>query len=321
MKRGAFLARNQPRLRCAWAVFVVAAIGVPATVFGADRVVLCEEFTQLTGLPCERAGLALEMLVDDYPDSLALVQAHLVGDPRTTWGRNRFFYFYGFQYTPSASFDAVDTIVGAWSVTQIYNEYRSMYLARLAVATDVTLALSAVHVSGSTYEITATVCVEPEGIGKTMRIYIAQVLDHWPPSPTYHRNGLKQMAGTVDVTVAPGNCQDVVRTFTFDSDSWAAMPDIRIVAWAQKPSSSFPAEVYQAAWILVPVFGDMDDDRDVDLEDYAGFVDCMAGPGAAPSPTPPATAQQCLEAFDIDADADVDLMDFVAFLTVFGEQP
>ncbi len=186
-------------------------------------------------------------------------------------------------------------------------------MARLAVATDVTIVLSAVHVSGSTYEITATVCVESEGIGKTMRIYIAQVLDHWPPSPTYHRNGLKQIAGTADVTVAPGNCQDVVRTFTFDSDSWTAKPDIRIVAWAQEPLSTFPAEVYQAAWILVPVFGDIDDDRDVDLEDYAGFADCMSDPGEAPSPTPPTTAQECLEAFDVDADADVDLTDFAGF--------
>ena len=313
MKKDAFLARNQPHPRHAWVVFVMAATGILASAYGADRVVLCEEFTLLTGAPCERAGLALEMLVDDYPDTFALVQVHVIGEYATTWGYNRFFYFYGFQYTPSASFDGLDTEVGAWSVTQIYDEYRSMQLARLAVATDVTLALSAAHMSGSTYDITATVCVEPEGTGKTMRVHIAQVLDHWPPFPLYHRNGLKQMAGTADVTVAPGNCQDVVRTFTFDSDSWAAKPDIRIVAWAQKPLSSFPAEVYQAAWIPVPVFGDMDDDRDVDLHDYAGFVDCMGDPGEAPSPTPPTTVQQCLEVFDVDADTDVDLRDFAAF--------
>ncbi len=311
MKRDTLLARNQPRLGYALTALVVAAAGVSASALGADRVVLCEEFTQLTGLPCERAGLALERLVDDFPDSLALVQIHVSGYPRTTWGYYRFFDFYNFLGTPSASFDGVDTAVGAYSEIQVYNLYRTMYLARLAVPTDVTLDLSAVHISGSTYEIAATACVEPEGIGKTMRVYVAQVLDHWPPFPTYHRNGLKQMAGTADVTVAAGDCQDVVRTFTLDSDSWTAKPDIRIVAWAQEPLSTALAEVYQAAWKgwpLVP--GDFDADGDVDLADYAGFADCMSDPGEAPSPTPPTTAQECLEAFDIDADADVDLRDF-----------
>lgn len=316
MKKDGFLTRNQPRVVYAWLVFVLAATGISASAYAADRVVLCEEFTQLTGLPCERAGLALYDLVDDYPDSLALVQIHVIGEYATTWGYNRFFYFYYFWGTPSASFDGVDTAVGASSLEQIYSLYRTKYLTRLAVPTDVTLALSAVHVSGSTYKITANVCVEPEGTGKTMRVHIAQVLDHWPPSPTYHRNGLKQMATTADVTLAPGNCQDVVRTFTFDSDSWAAKPDIRIVAWAQKPLGSFPAEVYQAAWKgwpLVPIPGDFDGDGIVNLQDYAGFVDCMGDPGEAPSPMPPTTAQKCLEVFDVDADADVDLRDFAAF--------
>ena len=316
MKMDPVLERNKPYLGYAWVVFVASAFGSPASAFGADRVVLCEEFTQLTGLPCQRAGLALEMLVDDYPDSLTLVQVHVVGEYATTWGANRFWSFFDFWGTPSASFDGVDTAVGASSVTQIYNLYCSKYMARLAVATDVALALSAVHVGGSTYEITAPICVEAEGTGKTMRVYIAQVLDHWPASPTYHRNGLKQMASAVDVTVAPGNCQDVIRTFTFDSDSWAARPDIRIVAWAQESLDTFPAQVYQAAWKgwpLVPVPGDLDDDGDVDLEDYAGFVDCMGDPGEAPNPTPSPTVQECLEAFDVDADADVDLRDFAGF--------
>ena len=66
MNMDAVLARVQPCLGYAWVVFMVAAFGGPAGSLGADRVVLCEEFTQLTGLPCQRAGLALEMLLDDY---------------------------------------------------------------------------------------------------------------------------------------------------------------------------------------------------------------------------------------------------------------
>ena len=312
-------------VRFGWAcvaLLVVAAASDSAC--GADRVVLCEEFTQVTGAPCAYGGLALGMLLDDYPDSVTLVQAHVVGEYATTWGANRFWYFYYFSATPSLCFDGVDRLVGSYSIiTQTYSWYCSRYLARQGVFTDVTITLSAAHVSDSTYEITARVCVEPGGTGKTMRICMVQVLDHWPAYPTYHRNGLKQAATTADVTVAPGDCQDLVRVFTFDSDSWTAKNDIKIVAWAQEPLTSYPAEVYQAAWMgwpLVPVPGDFDDDGDADLQDHVGFVDCMAGPGATPYPTPPATAQECLDAFSIDDD-DVDLMDFVAFQTVFAEQP
>ncbi len=86
MKRDTFLARNQPRLGYAWAVFMVAAAGVPASALGADRVVLCEEFTQITGVYCEYARRALDMLLDDYPDTFALVQVHVLGQYATTWG-------------------------------------------------------------------------------------------------------------------------------------------------------------------------------------------------------------------------------------------
>ena len=312
-------------MRSGWgcvALFVVAAAS--DSTCGADRVVLCEEYTQVTGAPCKHGGLALGMLLDDYPDRLAFVQAHVVGEYATTWGANRFWNFYDFWATPSLCFDGVDRLVGSWpDEFQTYNWYCSRYLLRLGVPTDVTIALSAAHVSDSTYEITARVCVEPGGTGKTMRIYMVQVLDHWPAYPTYHRNGLKQAATTAVITMGPGDCQDVVRTFTFDSDSWAAKNDIKIVAWAQEPLTSYPAEVYQAAWTgwpLVPVPGDFDDDGDVDLQDHVGFVDCMAGPGVTPGPTPPTTAQECLDAFSAD-DNDVDLVDFITFQTVFAEQP
>lgn len=41
----------------------------------------------------------------------------------------------------------------------------------------------------------------------------------------------------------------------------------------------------------------------------ADLEDCMFGPDAAPAPTAPITAQQCLDAYDFDADGDVDLID------------
>lgn len=69
-------------------------------------------------------------------------------------------------------------------------------------------------------------------------------------------------------------------------------------------------------FICVADLGDFNADGAVTLADFAGFVDCMAGPGAAVSPTPPTSAQQCLTAFDFDTDDDVDSLDLSAFITV-----
>lgn len=49
------------------------------------------------------------------------------------------------------------------------------------------------------------------------------------------------------------------------------------------------------------------------LNDHAMLVECLAGPGRAPGPTQPLTAQDCLDAFDCDGDNDVDLLDVGGF--------
>jgi|GEM_PF-4870147 len=63
--------------------------------------------------------------------------------------------------------------------------------------------------------------------------------------------------------------------------------------------------------------GDFDWDGDVDLNDYAVFFDCFAGPGAAPQPKPPTTPRGCLAVFDFDDDKDIDLCDFGGFGSAF----
>jgi hypothetical protein len=62
---------------------------------------------------------------------------------------------------------------------------------------------------------------------------------------------------------------------------------------------------------------DADNDGDVDLDDFTVFAECMAGPGAIPTPTPPPTALECLYLFDSEPDSDVDLADFLAFQAAF----
>ena len=64
--------------------------------------------------------------------------------------------------------------------------------------------------------------------------------------------------------------------------------------------------------------GDFDDDGDVDLDDFARFPDCLAGPGATPDPPDPFSVEDCLTAFDFDGDLDVDLEDFGGFQQGFG---
>jgi len=69
----------------------------------------------------------------------------------------------------------------------------------------------------------------------------------------------------------------------------------------------------------LPGTGDFDGDGDVDLDDFARFPDCLAGPGATPDPPDPFSTEDCLGAFDFDADVDVDLDDFGPFQRVLGE--
>ncbi|MCP4251746.1 MAG: hypothetical protein GY778_32340 [bacterium] len=68
----------------------------------------------------------------------------------------------------------------------------------------------------------------------------------------------------------------------------------------------------------MPLPGDVDNDGDVDLDDYTICADCLAGPGNPPSPSlPGVTAQDCLDAFDYEPDGDVDLANFAYLAAAF----
>ncbi|MBN1512217.1 MAG: hypothetical protein JXB13_09405 [Phycisphaerae bacterium] len=179
-------------------------------------------------------------MLDTYPDTFTFVQYHASDGYESAWSDQRGGSFYpGWEYIPWTWFDGLTAIVGSSGFTTAYN-------ARQQVPTDVTVALSGDPVSGTTYEVTAAVCLEAGGTAKTVRLYVVQVLDHWPTEVTYSRNGFKQAAATADLALTPGQCQTVVRSFTFDAASWASQSNIRIIAWVQQPLSTGPAEVYQA---------------------------------------------------------------------------
>ncbi len=236
------------------ALLLVGVLSLPAA--GADRVVLCEEFTNTGCGYCSYAGQALNMMLNNFPNTFTLVQIHIGDSYATPWGNARQ-TFYGVTGTPTAWFDGMLECVGAYTnVTQQYNWYLSKYNARRAVPTDVTITATGVQQIGQTFLIRTRICIEPGGTAKTMRIYMVQVLDHWPSSPTYHRNGFKQAAATQDITLSPGSCQTISRTFTFDAGSWADPNNIKIIVWAQVPNAAAPANVYQAHNMNWPFPGD-----------------------------------------------------------------
>ncbi len=62
-------------------------------------------------------------------------------------------------------------------------------------------------------------------------------------------------------------------------------------------------------------FADLDDDCDVDVEDYVQFESCLAASG----PGTPSPAHACLAAFDFDADSDLDLSDVAVLEMLLGQ--
>ncbi len=195
------------------------------------------------------------MMLDNYPDDFYLVQIHASGSYYISWGGSRM-NFYGVTGTPWAWFDGVLENYGGYGDTTLdYNRYHASYNTRKAVPTDVTIEQVANETGAWEWDVRATVCVEPTGTGKTMRIYMVEVLDNWPSWPTYSRNTLRQAKATTDVTVAAGECAEVVRHFVFYAPEQGAPDDIKIIAWAQAPLSSAPAEVYQAGRMTWPFPG------------------------------------------------------------------
>jgi hypothetical protein len=184
-------------------------------------------------------------LIDDYP-RFVVIEYHLFDPYATPWGDERA-DFHGANLFPWFTYDG---LFDAWPI----DSYEGKLQQRLAVATDVTLALTGVEQGPDSWQFTAEVCVEAGGTGKDMRIYMVQVLDHWPvtPSVTYSRNTFRQAAAEEDVNVAAGECASVVRSFTFDATSMAQPQDIKVAAWAQEPLGGIPAAVHQAAIIAWP---------------------------------------------------------------------
>ncbi len=193
-------------------------------------------------------------MIDDYPDTYASISVHVGSDGYDIpWGNSRG-DFYGANLIPWLAYDGLED---AWPIST----YESKFITRQAVPTDVTIALNGVRTTvAATYDVTADVCVEAGGTTKDMRIYMVQVLDHYPTTAAYYRNCLMQGATTEDLNIAAGACTQVTRTFTLDAVSLANEEDVKVFAWAQEQLDAYPAEIFQAAKLflgpIIPVFAD-----------------------------------------------------------------
>ena len=141
-------------------------------------------------------------MIDDYPDSLAFITIHDGDSYEVPWGTTRD-AFYGALWTP---FSCHDGLEDGWPI----NEYEAKFLARRAIPTDVTIDMM-VFGSGANFDVSATVCIEPTGAGKDLKIWMAQVVDHYGPV-NFDRNMVQDGSAGQEITLAAGECAVLIET-------------------------------------------------------------------------------------------------------------
>jgi plastocyanin len=185
----------------------------------------------------------VEQIANDYPDRFAPVTMHVNDDGfDIPWGQHRLDVFYGVAgAAPTFMVDAL------WNCQAA--DYRYHVEQELTQPTDVTLELSASPVGGSTWDVTARVCLEGGG-SRPVRVYTAATLDEHPDLQRYSTNLLMQKPFETDITLS--GCENVTSTINFDPVSMANTSNIVIIAWAQMPATSAPTTVYQAGIMRWP---------------------------------------------------------------------
>lgn len=264
------------------------------------------------------------MLLDDYPDVFTVIEFHLSDPYELPWCRTRA-NFYGVSGIPVTWFDGLVQCLGAYTNDQqMYNWYLGVINSRLAIPTDVSLDISAVEVAAQTYEVSVRIGIDQGGVGKDMRVHLAQVLDYYPPwGDNRYRNNFMQVSAHTDVTLAAGESTTITPEWGdpgdpgypylyLDGVNWDNKEDVKLVCFAREPGSPGPKEVYNSSYISWPIAGipgDVDGDGDVDLSDLAALLAtydlCEGDPGYNPNA-------------DFNGDGCVDLSDLA---TLLGNYP
>lgn len=181
------------------------------------------------------------------------MQFHVSDPPFSTAFGNARINFYNIPLTPTNWFDGTLETVGIFStVEQQKTWYLDQINERRGEPTDIAIELFASLTSDRNYTI-ETILHNEGGATRTMRVHTVQVLDNWPGTGGYHRNGHKEAAPSIDVTLAPGESMILSNAITVDTQSWGRRQDIKFISWAQEITSSGPAEVFNAARIGDPL--------------------------------------------------------------------
>lgn len=199
-------------------------------------------------------------MIDAYPDTLAQMSIHDGDALEIPWGTTRDAY-YGASWTPCNVNDGLED-------TFPPSTYESKFLTRQAIPTDVTIEVS-VFGAGESRQVWADVCIEPTGTGKTMNVWMAQLLDHYGPV-NFDRNMVRGGSGSTEITLTPGECTTVIEDIALDAESQAAPENIKFFVWAQDTNKvwnpdfmiyqgthyeAYSSEVYQAGKALAPFEG------------------------------------------------------------------
>ncbi len=237
-----------------------------------------------------------------------MLQIHLNDGYETSWGNARANNPYNFQYIPTTFTDSVIEHTGAFPLGTYQNDINT----RLAVPTDVTIQMAGESVGGFVYRVRAQVCIEEGGSPKTLRIQTVQVLDNYPPDAVPYRNCVKTGAPSIDVAVNPGRCTIIERDLTFDTTSIFQAQNIRIIMWAENPTT--PLEVYNAAVMPWPFPPDCNLNGVPDATDISnGTSDDVNGDGI------PDECQDLACAGDTNCDGQVDFGDINSFVAALTE--
>ena len=240
-------ARRTVWLGAALALLLGVIIVAPAGAY--DRMVLCEEFTATWEANCQVTGEGLSQLLDENPADLALVQIHYGDLFATAWGDARAIY-HGVSVVPTTVFDGTGTLsggVGYAALAQAFGVHNS-------VDSELEIHFEVQQVGAADWQFNALLCLDPNAVGRDVEVHMVQVLDYWPPSPAYHRNGLKQAAMSETVFLPPGGCNIMSRVFSFDAESMATPDAIKVICWAEEVDGS--GQVVQAAQSVFPFVPD-----------------------------------------------------------------
>jgi len=281
--------------RVAAAMATAAGLAMAASAVATDRVVLSEMYTATWCGPCQAVRDGYDLMLNAHGDTFLPIQYHNADAYTVPWGASRMSQFYGASAFPTYWTDGlVSGVGGGGNGQQWFNYFTGIMNQRLAVAPEVTMQMAAEQVGANQWEVSCLVTLVPGEPGRTVRVYLLQVLDDFIAATPKYRNTFRQYGASPDLMLVPGEPQVVSHVFTLDSTDQANLTKVKFVAFAQDPSSSGPAQVRNAYSIAHPFptadcngngvldFTDIENDASLDC-DGDGFLDsCAIADGSAP---------------------------------------